>query len=638
MIRKEIIRFKGEIHQSLKNIQVSPVKLNPNETSCPQCQNEMRVRNVRPRRLISIQHGDVSSRITTLICKNGCKTPDGKREIRKPEELEYLVPYGANIAYDVEVFCGIKRYLEGLQREEIKKQLEDEHGIIISSRKISVLANQFVEHFNKLHTSRSHAFRDVLKGDGGTPWHVDATGEEGSGTVFIIYAGWREWVLGTWKITTECKEQIKPHLHETADQFGDPLKVVRDFGKGITLATEEFVREQKAEIGILGCHTHFIKFVGNDLLTSEYNTLRQLLRSHNIRANLRRLVRAWNKKIGKEISDLKTKIEIWISSEQVQPLPKGYMGIATVRAMTQSALDYLENSKNQQFPFVMPYVEFYQRCKTLYQACKFYLNRLETDDSVLKVLRQLIRVLAPVVLDPTFELIDQTLSCRFELFTELRTALRLNSDNATQKVKPGVQESQNIAKELNDIKKALRKYKSSLKPQYSRKAPDKGNRRQAIDKILKHLNKHEKYLWGHVIQIPKHAGGGVKTVCRTNNRLENFNGRLKQEERKRSGRKVLAKDFEDLPEGVPLIKNLKKSDYVEVLCGSLENLPEAIAKLDRDKRDKGDPSPTHSIKKRSSTTTSLPKEDRHFIRKINIAHFIQNAAAQNALKMSNSVP
>ncbi len=634
MIRKEITQFKGEVHQSLKNIQDLSVKLRPNETICPQCQNEMKVRNVRPRRLITLQHGVVSARITTLICKKGCKTPDGKREIRRPEELDCLVAPGANIAYDVEGFCGIKRYLEGLQREEIKKQLEDEHGIFISGRKISVLANQFVEHFNKLHTSRSQAFRDVLKDDGGTPWHIDATGEEGSGTVLIVYAGWREWVLGTWKITTECKEQIKPLLHETADRFGDPLAVVRDYGKGMTPAIEEFVREREAKIGILGCHTHFIKFVGNNLLTSEYNALRQLIRNHNIRADLRRLVRAWSKKIGGEISEMKTKIEIWISPDHAQPLPKGYMGIATVRAMAQSALDYLENNKNQRFPFVMPYIEFYQRCKTLCQACKFYLDHPQTDKPVLKTLKQLARVLAPTVSDSSFEKIDQTLSYRFKLFTELRTALRLNSDEETKKIKPGVQEPQSVAKELNDIKKALLKYKASLRRQYPSKARDKENQRKAIDTILKYLDEHEKYLWGHVIQMPELAGGGVKIVCRTNNCLENFNGRLKQEERKRSGRKVLTKDFEDLPEGAPLIKNLKKSDYVKVLCGSLENLPVAIAKLNCDERIKRNQNSTQSIKVKSSTTISLPKEDRQFIRKINIALLIQNAAAQSVLKTS----
>ena len=106
MIRKEITRFKVEVHRNLKNIQILSVKLSPNETFCPQCQSEMKVRNVRPRRLITIQHGVVLCRITTLICKKGCKTSDGKRQIRRPEELEYLVPPGANNGYDVEIFCG----------------------------------------------------------------------------------------------------------------------------------------------------------------------------------------------------------------------------------------------------------------------------------------------------------------------------------------------------------------------------------------------------------------------------------------------------------------------------------------------------------------------------------------------------
>jgi len=569
---------------------------------------------------ISIEHGAISSRITTLICKKGCKTSDGKRAIRRPEEVVRLIPPNSNIAYDVEVFCGIKRHLYGLQREDIKKQLEDKHNIFISSREVSVLANRFVQHFKKLHASRCKAFQQVLKGDGGTPWHIDATGEEGSGTVLIIYAGWRKWVLGTRKITTECKEQIKPLLHETANQFCNPCAIVRDYGKGIIPAVEEFVQEQKVKIIILGCHTHFIKFVGKDLLTSEYNELRLLIRNHNIRADLRRIVRAWSKELGDEIGDL-----------------KGNMGIATVRAMAQSALDYLENNKNQRFPFVLPYLEFYLRCKTLYQACEFYMNQPQTDKPVLKALKRLVRVLDSVISDSSFERIHQTLSYRFKLFTELRTALKLNLDDATNKVKPGVQEPQSVARELNDIKKSLRKYKASLQRQYPRRGPAK-KQRQAIDKILKHLNEHEKNLWGHVIQMKKSAGEGFKIVCRTNNSLENFNGRLKQEERKRSGRKILTKDFEDLPEGMPLIKNLKKSDYVEILCGSLENLPAEIAKLDKYEQVKKNVKPTQSVMDESYVTASLPKYDRQFIRKINIAQLIQNAATQYDPKISIFTP
>ena len=138
------------------------------------------------------------------------------------------------------------------------------------------------------------------------------------------------------------------------------------------------------------------------------------------------------------------------------------MGLVTVQVMAQSALDYLQNSKNQRFPFVMPYFEFYQRCKTLYQACKYHMSHSQTDKSVLKALKRLVRVLAPFISDSSFERINQTLSYRFKLFTELRTALRLNSDDVEKKVKPGVQEPQSVARELNDIKKTLRQYKASL--------------------------------------------------------------------------------------------------------------------------------------------------------------------------------
>jgi hypothetical protein len=637
MIRKEITRFTGKVHRSLKNIQISSIELSPKETSCPHCQSEMKVRNVRPRHFITIQHGMVCIWITTLICKKGCKTSEGKPQTRRPEELVYLAPPGANIGYDVEIFCGMKRYLEGLQREEIKKELENEHGIFISSREISLLANRFVEHFKKLHDSCCQAIGHVLRRDGGTPWHIDATGEEGSGTVLIVYAGWRQWVLGTRKIATECKEQIKPLLHKTANQFGDPCAVVRDYGKGMTPAIEEFVQERKSKIIILGCHTHFIKFVGKDLLSSGYNELRQIIRKHNIRADLRRIVRAWSRELGEEISELKTKIEIWISPDQAQVLPKGKMGLAIVRAMAQSALDYLENTKNQRFPFVMPHFEFYQRCKTLYHACAFYMDPSQTDKYVLKALKRLSCVIDPVISDSSFERIDRILSYRFKLFTELRCVLRLNSNEAMKKIKPGVQEPQSVARELNDIKKALGKYKASLQRRYPRTESAK-DKQLAIDIILKHLKEHEKNLWGHVIQMPKSQGGGVKIVCRTNNCLENFNGRLKQDERKRSGRKVLTKDFEDLPEGVPLIKNLKKLDYVEILCGSLENLPAAIAKLDHDERVKKNVNKTQPINTKSSTTASLPKDDQQFIRKINIALLIQNAAALSGAQSPTFAP
>lgn len=629
MVRREINRFEGEFRLRLNNTQFNTLRLRPEKTLCPQCEGGMRVRKTRNKKLVTIKHGALSMRVTTLICKNGCKTLDGRPVLRNPEELSQLVSTGANFGYDVEAFVGIERYLNNLQREEIKEKLRERYDIPISAREVSVLARRFVEHVKALHWSYSRSIREELAADGGSPWHIDATGEDGSGTILIVYAGWRKWVLGSWKLTTECTEQIKPRLHEVANRFGKPCAIVRDYGRAMIPTVQEFIKERRARIPILGCHTHFIKIVGKDLLTSGYDCLRELVRKYKIQASLRRLARKWGQHLGEQIPNLRTEIENWTTQPQNQPLPKGDAGLATVRTLAQWTLDYLAASKNQRFPFELPYLEFYKRCKAVRRACDIYMKQSQDDKIVFKALRRLACVTDSVISKPSFRQVDQILSYRVKLFNELRVVLKLNLNESGKKLIPGVQESQQAANELNDIKKSLQKFKASLKRRYPKRGPAQ-DKRQAIESILKHLKEHEKSLWGHVIHLPKRAGGGIKIVCRTNNRLESFNGSLKQDERRRSGRKILSKDFEDLPEGVPLIKNLRQPDYVKVVCGSLEKLPEAFAKLDHHKQIQNTDSKTQKVMTEAPETASLPKSERQFIRRINIGVFIQNAALSRA--------
>ena len=54
-------------------------------------------------------------------------------------------------------------------------------------------------------------------------------------------------------------------------------------------------------------------------------------------------------------------------------------------------------------------------------------------------------------------------------------------------------------------------------------------------------------LWGHLTQLPSLAGGGTRLVGRTNNLHEGFFRGGKQGERRRSGRKKLTQDLEQLP-------------------------------------------------------------------------------------------
>jgi hypothetical protein len=62
--------------------------------------------------------------------------------------------------------------------------------------------------------------------------------------------------------------------------------------------------------------------------------------------------------------------------------------------------------------------------------------------------------------------------------------------------------------------------------------------------------------------------------------LETLFGRAKQRLRRRLGRAHLGRDLEQQPPQAMLAANLEHPDYVRVLCGSLDHLPDAFAELD----------------------------------------------------------
>lgn len=110
-------------------------------------------------------------------------------------------------------------------------------------------------------------------------------------------------------------------------------------------------------------------------------------------------------------------------------------------------------------------------------------------------------------------------------------------------------------------------------------------------------------------------------VERTNVLLESFFHTIKHGERRRSGRKILTQDFEQLPAAAVLARNLTQADYVTILCGTLEDLPRACAQLDAADRSRSLPA---RLRAAASTavgvadidivSSSLPKADRTLVR------------------------
>lgn len=585
----------------------------PLET-CPVCGRSMYVQKTVRRNGLTLSHGSFRVRETVRVCASRCRH-EGSRVAHRPATLACLIPPGSVVGYDVMVHIGLQRFVHHRQRDEIRVGLEKEHGILLSSGEISDLGRRFLVYLEALHREKSPALRAAMEADGGWPLHIDATGEDGRGTLLVALSGWRRWVLGAWKVPTERSDVILPRLEETAALFGSPCAIMRDLGRAVTEAAEEFVNRLAAPIPVLACHQHFLRDVGTDLLREGHGKLRGLFRGVDIRKDIRAFVRKLGHCLGKRIQEARVDIRTWLDqSAQDIEIPEGAAGIAVVRALAQWILDFSADGSNEGFPFDLPYLDLYVRCLHVRWAVAGFLRKEPADAKVKKFLARLQKILAPMDCDvPPFAQVAQDLDKRSNIFAELRTALRLAPKSGGRSHSAdALSDALPTANGLEDIRAAIVKLTARLKERRPERGPAK-DIRQAIDIVLTHLDRHGPFLWGHAITVNEQTSC-VRLVDRTNNTLEGFFHGMKHGERRRSGRKILTQDFERLPAAAALAINLTRPDYIAILCGSVEQLPNAFAALDEKNRAHSLPARTEEMLTIETETASMTLADKRLIR------------------------
>ncbi len=499
---------------------------------CPVCGGERwYVQKTRPRHGRTLSHGKFEARETVRVCTMGCRHPIGRLVTCGARSLTKLLPSSSVVGYDVMVRVGLERFLRHRQRHEICSIIENEAGIRISTGEVSDLSRRFVHYLARLHRARAVQLKAALERDGGWPMHVDATGEDGRGTLLLVMAGWRQWVLGAWKISTERAELILPCLLDTVRNFGAPCAVMRDLGRAMTPAIDELVGKLDPSIPVLACHQHFLADVGKDLLEPSHAKLRDLFRHTKVRPKLRGLVRDLGRKLGPSIEDARQAVRRWQSmTENRHGIESGNDGLAIVRALAQWILDYKAQASGLDYPFDRPYLDLYERCSIALRATDAFLRTPPDDKKVKSALERLHRYLAPVDSEVPFRQTAERLRRRAALFDELRGVLRLAA-------KPQKDETE---QDLHRMQVRLDELVASLKKRRPERGPAQ-DIREAIDIILKHIDTHGTNLWGHVIHLPESSGGGIRLVVRTNFPAENFFGDFKHDERRRSGRKNLGR-------------------------------------------------------------------------------------------------
>lgn len=583
--------------------------------TCDVCGGAMRMQKTRVRAGVTLAHGCVRIGLKVRACRSGCRTGTA----RNAAELSAIFPARATFGYDVIVRVGLDRFVHYRQRKEIQVALAAE-GVELSEAQITLLGRRFLAYLEALHREQAPAIRAALAADGGWPMHIDATGEDGRGTLLVVYAGWRGWVLGAWKVPTERTDALLPRLGQVADRFGSPCAIMRDLGRAVTEAAATFVAKRRLAIPILACHMHFLRDVGGDLMREGHDELRGRFRHFKILPRLRALARGLGRRLGPALAKAREGVERWTRrDDKPHRLPAGNEGLGVVRALAQWVLDFPSDGFDQGFPFDVPMLDLYGRCLDVLAALDAFLRTEPRDAKVRREAERLHRILRLVDSEVPFEQIARGLRARRDLFHELRDALRLGPRPAqltppTSAVPTKVQ--------LDQVRDAVEKLTISLRERRPARGPARETRR-GIDIVLDQLDRHADNLWGHAIPL---SAGGTRLVARTNNDLEGFFRHLKHGERRRSGRRTLTQDLEHLPPAAALARNLLRPDYVEILCGTLAHLPEAFAKLDAAGLAGADvATPDAEIVSRS-----LPTPDRAIVRTDKMSSRINAAADSRA--------
>lgn len=460
------------------------------------------------------------------------------RTVVRSQPLEALVPKGQRYGYDVIVWVGLGRWMDRLQRTEIKSRLESFYGIRLSTGTITALADRFLTHLGALHRNAVATLKRRMTQ--GYVLHIDATTYQGRGGQFVCYDGWRRWILHAGRVEGERTEEIQPIVEQTVQWFGPPIAVVRDQSKACKAAVLPLTQ---AGVPDLLCHFHVLKNLGSQLLYR----------------SCERVKTRWQcLKAGKTLNDLLRSLGHCASSAHMQ------LGAAVLWVLQGSG------PRSSSFPFRIPVLEQIDRLKALQDRLGDFVDirQAKAVSEQLEILQQLI---SDVANDTDLAARCVKARQRQQVFNEVREIFRLVDPAADgQAALPELQDQQ-----IREIEDDLTRYRTALSRRLLRST---GDSRDALKTVIKTLDRVKGQLFGHPV-VHDENGKTIFVVARTNNAVEHFFGRQNQAMRRRTGRKNLGRDLQDLPAEAALVHNLSKSDYVRIVIGSLDQLPARFASV-----------------------------------------------------------
>jgi len=496
----------------------------------------------REKKVVRMDIGPFYAKETVLHNSQGAVYPS--------RQLRSLVPYRCTYGYDVLIYVGRALFIHCRTEQQIIEDL-NRKNILISPRQIGYLGKKFIVYLAIAHQQSRQRLKKVMELRGGYILHIDGTCEGDSPHLFTGIDGIAQIVLDNIKLPSEKAEFLIPFFDQIKKQYGDPIALVHDMGKGILSAVKTVFKGIPDFI----CHFHFLRDIGKDLFEKEYAIIRKRLKTHKIRALLRRKAKDLGKIIG---DDPQTAGRLWIDIENgfVDGTVVEKMPAMAAYAMVHWTFDKSE-LEGYGFPFDCPHLMFYQRLKKLYE----FINAQCIRD---KTLSGLWRPLTKVVEDQQLKKAASQMQKKVETFKKLREALSI----AVPESKKGLNDDGQDT-DIKSIEEKVKQFRNEI-------IPDS----EDYEKMAEQIDKYWEKLFADPITVTSSTGQIIIQPQRTNNILERFFRDLKRGNRKRSGTISLNKTLRYMLTDTPLVKNLDNPEYLEIILDGCRTLEDRFEKID----------------------------------------------------------
>jgi len=533
---------------------------------CPSCGKPMESKRSGARPIVTLPGSAVMIVEEYYVCARCKDDKTGRRVIRHSEALRSVLPRNTKYGYDVEIEIGFLSYVDNKQVDEIKRLLEDSHGLSISLSQIHALGTRFLKHMVVVHCLSAPLLRKRF--ESGSVFHVDATCEAGRGMELTVKEGWTGIVLGAWKIPTENEDTIRHHLRSSVEMFGEPVAFVSDLGNGMMAAIAGVIQEMGLKSRQLVCHTHFLKAVGKSIMEGAYQTLRALIRKKKALVRLNRFIKETGAIIGSQAAAMREFVARWEKSGATLRIA-GYMqSIAVLRAIAQWVVMFNRDCDGQGFPFALPHARMFDRCAYALRSISSCAENNSFDGEAFKYVNRLREILLSVVGSAELHKTVECLKDMEAIFTELRKVLRLEKSDVYK------QERDKKSPDMIGVISRLEEETSGFRDMLCIRLDSSGVtdvEADAIRAVLGYFEKYGPFLFGHFFMAFDASGNAnVKLIERSNNVMEHSYRDQKHQIRRRTGVKNLQFIFEHQLPAASMMGNLQNTIYQQLV---LDNKP-----------------------------------------------------------------